>query len=43
MRLVIERYAADFGRLAGMSEIVRERCLFGQRYRTGMNRPQISV
>ena len=33
MRLAIKHCAEDFGESAGMSETVRERCLFGRRYR----------
>lgn len=38
MRLAIKHCVEDFGESAGMSETVRERCLFGRRYRKGMHR-----
>mgnify|MGYP006985695405 FL=1 len=43
MRLAIKHCAEDFGESAGMSETVRERCLFGRRYRKGMHRLWIFV
>lgn len=43
MRLAIKHCAEDFGESAEMSETVRERCLFGRRYRKGMHRLWIFV